>query len=180
VIENRRLWNDLDHTIEENSAPRKRNATLYNDDGKPDIRHYQHIFVEMMRVSKDIKTENLSTPLQRMPDGRISMDEFRKLDMRDPKNIAEVERALDVGIAREGEVMKKNDSSLPKWLRFSDSVSKYTMAQMEQADMKGAKTELAMYRKELAAYDAAHPDNPATTPAAAAPLKPKAKTPVPS
>ena len=92
----------------------------------------------------------------RNKEGRIGLDELLKVAMRDPKNIKEFERALDLNIRKQEEIRKANDSALPAWLRFSDSVSKYETAKMELAGLNGAKAELQMYKKELAENNAAH------------------------
>jgi hypothetical protein len=98
--------------------------------------------------------------------------------MHDPKNIAEFERVLALHIRKQEDLMKANETYLPRWLDPREKVSRYTLAQMELADLTAARTELDMYKTELKAWDAAHPNNPATTQQTArrtaqAPAKPK-------
>ncbi|TAL27082.1 MAG: hypothetical protein EPN97_18155 [Alphaproteobacteria bacterium] len=181
AIEAKRAWDDVDRTIAENGAATKR-QNYKSDDGKPSVLGFKHIAVMMLQHSEHMKNENMNGTgsLERNQKGRFKIEDFKKIDMRDPKNIAELERVLKDCIAKEDKIIKDNDSILPRWIRSSDSADKMTMAQMERADLVGAMQELEMYKKELKAYDAAHPDDPATTPAAGTPQKPKQKTQAPS
>ncbi|MEZ0223670.1 MAG: hypothetical protein ACAH83_03890 [Alphaproteobacteria bacterium] len=164
AIEAKRAWDDVDRTIAENGAAQQRKG-YKSDDGKPSVLGYKHIAVMMLNHSQHMKNENMNGTgdLARNQKGRFKIDDFKKIDMRDPKNIAELERVLKESIAREGKIIKDNDSVIPRWMRSSDSADKMTMAQMERADLVGAMQELQMYKKELREYDKAHPDDPATT-----------------
>lgn len=158
VIEAKRAWDDVDRQIAENGAPQRHNFTPQGSDGSPDLRKFKHIIPEMMEVSRDIRDSELPFKPQRDPrSGRIKIDDMRKLALsKDPKFLAEFERALDTHIARNKKTMEDNDSYLPKWMRFSDGVSKYSMAQMVLADLEGAKTELGWFRNDMAAWNVAH------------------------
>jgi hypothetical protein len=181
AIEAKRAWDDVDRTIAENGAATKRRG-YKADDGKPSVLGYKHIAVMMLQHSEHMKNGNMNgtDSLERNQQGRFKIEDFKKIDMRDPKNIAELERVLKESIAREDKIIKDNDSILPRWIRSSDSADKMTMAQMERADLVGAMQELDMYKNELKAWDATHPDDPATTPAAGAPQKPKPNSRAPS
>ncbi|MEZ0260353.1 MAG: DUF6782 family putative metallopeptidase [Alphaproteobacteria bacterium] len=158
VIEARRAWKDVDRQIAENGAAGRRDVTLSDGDGSPDVRKFRHIIPEMIEVSKDIRDSELPFKPQRDPQtGRIKMADMRRLALgEDPKFLAEFERALNANIQRQQKIMTDNDSVLPKWMRLGDSVSKYTTAQMILADMQGAKTELGWFRTDQAAWDAQH------------------------
>ncbi len=178
AIESKRAWDDVDKQIaEEGKAEKRQNYT--SPDGKPTILGYKHIAVAMQHVSGEMKNENLNGTggLARDTNGRFKLDDIKKIDMRDPKNIAELERVLTSAIAKDDKIIKDNDSIIPKGWRFfsQDAVDKMTNAQRDEADLKGAMQEIQMYKKELADYDKAHPDSPATTQPAA--IKPKSKGP---
>lgn len=179
AIEAKRAWDDVDRTIAENGAATKR-RNYKSDDGKPSVLGFKHIAVSLLHHSEYMKNENMNGTggLERDAKGRFKIGDFRQIDMRDPKNIAELERVLKESLAREEKIIKDNDSILPRWMRGSASADKMTMAQMERADLVGALQELEMYKKELRDYDAAHPDDPATTPPGGA-RKPPARQPAP-
>lgn len=162
AIEAKRAWDDVDATISKNAQPEKR-VGYKAADGKPSILGYKHIAVTMLHMSGDMKDENLNGKPARDKNGHILIDEIRKMDMHDSKNIAELERVIDLNIKKQEELLKANDSFIPRWLDPRDRVSKYTNAQMELGDLTGAKAEIEMYKMELKAWDAAHPDDPATT-----------------
>ena len=162
AIEAVRAWEATEKAMADEAKPQKREGYKAAD-GKPSILGYKHIAVEMLRVSGDMKDGNMNGKPARDKNGRILIDEIRKLDMHDPKNIAELERAIDLNIRKQEEIKKANDSILPRWLRGSDSADRFTMAEMELGDLKGAKAEIAMYRQDLQAYNAAHPAAPTTT-----------------
>ena len=184
VIEAKRAWDDVDTQIAQSGAAQKR-ANYKSDDGKPSVIGYRHIAVALLQHSEDMKNENMNgtANLPRDAKGRFKIQDFKKIDMRDPKNIAELERVLDANIKKQDEILKNNrnmlDTVLPKWMAHgSDTLDKITMAQMERADLAGAMQELQMYRQDLKNWDAAHPNDPATTaPAAAQPPKARAKGP---
>lgn len=186
AIEAKRAWDDVDKTIAENGAATKR-QNYKSDDGKPSVLGFKHIAVMMLHHSDEMKDANMNgtAGLQRDQKGRFKIDDFKQIDMRDPKNIAELERVLNAGIAKEDKIIKDNDSFVPKgWRIFSTkAVEKQTDAQMEQADLKGALQELQMYKQELKDWDASHPNDPATTGVAAqtspppGPQRPRTKGP---
>lgn len=154
-------WDDVDKQIAEESKPQKRD--IKTEDGKPSIRAYKHVPITILRTSVDMKDENLKGKPVRNKEGQIPMTEILKMDMHDPKNIAELQRVIDLNIKKQEEIMKANDSVLPRWMRSSDSSNKYTLAQMELGDLTGAKAELEMYKQELKEWDAKHPAGPAAT-----------------
>jgi hypothetical protein len=129
----------------------------------------------MLHHSEDMKNENMNgtSGIERDAKGRFKIQDFSKIDMRDPKNIAEVERVLKANLDKQDKIIADShnalDYVLPKWMAHGEkTLDKITMAQMERADLDGAMKELQMYKKELADYDAAHPNDPATTQAAKA------------
>lgn len=158
AIEARRAWKDVDRQIAENGAPQRRDVTYTDTDGSPDVRKFRHIIPEMLEVSKDMRDSELPFKPRRDPrTGRINIDDMRKLALgEDPKFLAEFERVLDANIRKQQQIMKDNDSMLPKWLRFDDSVSRQTDAQMILADLQGAKTEFGWFKADQAAWDAQH------------------------
>ncbi|MEZ0226963.1 MAG: hypothetical protein ACAH83_20595 [Alphaproteobacteria bacterium] len=185
ALESKRAWDNVDKQIAENGKPQERQG-YKSEDGKPSVMGYKHIAVQLLHHSELLKTENMNgvAGMERDKNGRFKIQDFKKIDMRDPKNIAELERVLATEIAKKDKIIKDNDSIVPKGLRIfsGDSVDKMTMAQMDRADMAGALAELQMYKKKLQEYDAANPGDPATTgtkpPAAStAATKPRAKGP---
>jgi hypothetical protein len=155
-------WDDVQKQIDEASKPQKRD--IKTEDGKPTIRAYKHIPITILRTSVDMKDENLKSKPIRNKDGQIPMTEILKMDLHDPKNIAELQRVIELNIKKQQEIMKANDSILPRWMRSSDSAGKYTLAQMELGDLTAAKAELEMYKTELNAWNKAHPSSPAAPP----------------
>ena len=169
AIEAKRAWDDVDRQIAEGGAAQKR-QNYQSQDGKPSVLGYKHIAVAMLHHSENMKNENMNGTggLERDANGRFKIQDFKKIDMRDPKNIAELERVLKAGLEKEDKILKDSsnvlDNVLPKWMAHgSKMLDRITMAQMERADLAGALQELQMYKKELADYDAAHPKDPATT-----------------
>ncbi|MEZ0226168.1 MAG: GNAT family N-acetyltransferase [Alphaproteobacteria bacterium] len=162
IIESKRAWEETDAAIARNAKPEKRQGVT-SEDGKPTIRAFKHIPITMLRTSVDVKDANLNGKLVRNKEGQIPIGEILKLDMHDPKNIAEFERVLALHIKKQEDLMKANETYLPKWLDPREKVSKHTLAQMELADLTAARTELDMYKNELKAWDAAHSNNLATT-----------------
>jgi hypothetical protein len=184
ALESKRAWDNVDKQIEENGRPQRREG-YKSQDGKPSVLAYKHIAAAILHHSEHMKNENMNgaAGIERDPRGRFKIGDFKKIDMHDPKNIAELERVLKQEIEKQEKIIKANDSFVPKGLRIfsGDSVDKMTMAQMERADMAGALAEIQMYKKELADYNAANPGDPATTgakpPAATAASRPKTRGP---
>lgn len=162
AIEARRAWKETDRAIAANGVPQRIERNNPCDDGSPDFRNYKHLFTALLEASPDIRDSELPfTPTRNAQTGRISFEDLRRLDLKDPKVVAEFSRALDINIGRQQQIMKDNDSILPKWTRFDDGGTIYTDAQMVLADMQGAKTELGWYKDDQAAWNAAH--NPASS-----------------
>ncbi|TAL39509.1 MAG: hypothetical protein EPN97_02285 [Alphaproteobacteria bacterium] len=169
ALKAKRAWDDVDDQIAQNGAAQKREG-YKADDGKPSVLGYQHIATALRNHSENMKNENMNGTgaLERDARGRFKIGDFKKIDLRDPKNIAELERVLQAGIKKQDEILTTNssflDNVLPKWMAHGgDTLDKIAMAQMERADLAGAMQELQMYKKELKDWDAAHPDSPATT-----------------
>jgi hypothetical protein len=156
VIEAKRGWDKLDREIADDAKPGK--VKWAKDGEAPSIRHYKHIAVGMLDVSPDLKQENMNGAIPRDQNGRMTMKDIDKVDMRDPKNIAELDRALQREIVKQDAIMKANGSALPKWMR-GDSASTYTLAQIKQAPLVAARQELEEYRKALDAWNVAQPSS---------------------
>ncbi len=162
AIQSARKWEAVDKQIAEAAKPQKLD-NVKTPDGKPSILQYKHLAAEMTAVSADVKDASLDGKPQRDAKGRIGADEIAKIDMKDPKNLAEFQRALEASIKQQQAVVKANDSVLPRWMRGGDSSQKYANAQMELANLTAAEQELDMYRKDLAASGPA-PSAPAAPP----------------
>jgi hypothetical protein len=175
VIETNRAWEGVDKQIAEYGAAHKREG-YKSDDGKPSVLAYNHILGAVMGHSDDMKNENMNgtAALQRDAKGRFKLDDFKKIDFRDPKNIAELERVVKAGIEKQDKILKDShnvlDNVLPKWMAHGEkTLDTITNAQSEKANLTGAMQELQWYKQELADWDKAHPNDPATT----QPAKPK-------
>lgn len=187
ALKAKRAWDDVDNTIAQNGAAQRREG-YKAEDGKPSVLGYKHIAVALLNHSENMKNENMNGAgaLERDARGRFKINDFKKIDLRDPKNVVELERVLQACIRKQDEILKTNsnflDSVLPKWAAHGgDTLDKISMAQMERADLAGAMQELQMYKKDMKDWDAAHPDNPATTGVkpAVPNQKPRAGSPVP-
>lgn len=182
ALESKRAWDNVDKMIEESGRPQRRES-YKSEDGKPSILGYKHIAFQLRQHSEHLMSGNMNgvAGLERDNNGRFKIQDIKKIDMRDPKNIAELERVLAAEIAKQDKIIRDNDSVVPKGLRLfsGNSVDRMTNAQMERAGMAGALQEIQMYRKELQEYDAANPGNPATTGTStpAAPQRPRNRGP---
>ena len=169
ALKAKRAWDNVDESIAREGAAQKREG-YKSEDGKPSVLAYKHIAVALLHHSENMKNENMNGTgaLPRDARGRFKIQDFKKIDLRDPKNLAELDRVLLASIKKQDDILKTNsnflDTVLPKWIAHGgETLDKITMAQMERADLMGAREELRMYRMDLLKWDAAHPDNPATT-----------------
>lgn len=160
-------WKEVDHQIEEGGQARRlgplpSTGVAINDDrDRPDARRYAHIIPEAIRVSADIPDSKIVGGTLERKDGRILPTPANAKILSDPQNLPVIEAALQTKVQKETQVMKDNDQMLPIILRWTDSsmdkTEKYTLAKGELLNSKGALQEIQMYRQDLAAYDAAHP-----------------------
>jgi hypothetical protein len=120
---------------------------------RPSIIDYKHM-AGMLGVSARMRDEALHTshPVERFAgSGRIR--NLKDIDMTDPQNLAEYERALNEEIERQKDIMRDNDSVLPRWIRHRDSVNAYNFADGELQNLLGAKDELALFRQDVQRYN---------------------------
>jgi hypothetical protein len=170
VLENKRKHDSVDEKVRQAGVAGKRHlAAPVNADGKPSILEYNHIVGALQEVSPDLKDSALGTTFARGPGGHIKPDAVKGFDLGNPKNFAEVERALNAKIAADDKKIKDNSSILPNWLRFSDSVGKQDSARLDEAPLKAARAELEMFKREMAGYAAKQKTAPAAHKAAATP-----------
>jgi hypothetical protein len=151
AIENRRVYEALDRDTARDAAPQKVRNRL--DDAKPSMLDYKHI-AAMRGVTALMRDGALhaSGLIERFAaSGR--MRNLAVLDMTDPVNLAEYERALNEEIARQQTIMTANDSFLPRWIRHGDSVNRYNFAAGELENLLGAREELAMLRQDIRRYN---------------------------
>jgi hypothetical protein len=173
AIQNRRSYEGLDKDTSTffqatrfAERPSGTNLSIYNFRNLPAV----------LYVSQHMRDDQLSAPLKRTPSGTVMDADFRKLDMSNPKNLREFERAIALEVNKQQQIMRDNDSALPRWVRSGDSVTKYNLANVALKQLRAAQGELVMYKKELetcdGAPDAAHnagsvkqarPPAPATT-----------------
>src|SRR5947209_12869911 len=155
AIETRRAYEELDRSIAEEAAPRKiRNR---NDAEKPSFIDYKHL-VGLREVTAGMRDQALHTtvPIERFA-GSDVIKNLRAIDMSEPQNAAEYERALNAEIERKRATIAANGSYMPRWLRGGDSVDKYNVAEIELQNLLGAKAELALFRKDVRRYNDQHP-----------------------
>lgn len=151
AIENRRIYEGVDEANARLASPSKiRNRP---DGEKPSLTDYFHIGT-VQAVSAHMRDEALH------PNGKIErfaqsnrIKNVRALDMTDPGNLAEYERALGEEIKKKETLMAANSSFLPRWLRHSDAVGRYNDAASELAELQGARWELAMFKDDLRRYE---------------------------
>ncbi len=65
--------------------------------GDRNVGNYKNIIPALAEVGKYMKNENMGTPVERLSDGRIK--DAHQIDWSDPKNRAELARAIDQKIA---------------------------------------------------------------------------------
>jgi hypothetical protein len=95
---------------------------------------------------------HVSIPVERYAgSGRIK--NLNAIDLTDPQNLAEYERALNEEIERQKAIMNANDSVLPRWMRHGESVEQYNFADGELQNLLGAKDELLQFRQDLDRYN---------------------------
>src|SRR5262249_35145093 len=143
----RHIYQQIDSTF----LPGKRDARFQKP--TPDVSNYKNIIPAIAEVGKYMKNENMGTPVERLPDGRIK--DQHQIDWSDPKNRAELVRAIDQKIAEDEATMKANSSWVPRWLRSDDGVLKQEYARMDERALQSAKTDLANFATENDAYLAA-------------------------
>jgi hypothetical protein len=146
--------NETRHTYQQvDSAfmPGKRAAKFQKP--TPDIGNYKNIVPALAEVSKYMKNENMGTQVKRLPDGRI--ENINDVDWTDPKNRAELNRALDRKIAEDDAIIKANSSWVPRWIRSGDSAQKEEYAKIDEHPLQCAKADLANFGMESDAYIAA-------------------------
>ena len=95
-------------------------------------------------------------PIERFA-GTDVIKNLKAIDMSEPQNAAEYERALNAEIERKRATIAANGSYMPRWLRGGDSVDKYNVAEIELQNLLGAKAELALFRKDVRRYNDQHP-----------------------
>jgi hypothetical protein len=151
------------------AAPQKVRSTADGDNRKPSILDYKHL-VAMGGVTARMRDDSLhvSIPVERYTgSGRIK--NLNAIDLTDPQNLAEYERALNEEIEHQRAIMGANDSVLPRWMRYGDSVDQYNFADGELQNLQGTKEELSQFRHDLRRYNerVANGAGGNTTPAAA-------------
>ncbi len=163
AIKTRRAWKDTDHQFEtDGRAHRLMNAQgkvqISDDSNRPDIRSFKHLMSETVKLSSDIDDKNITGKLERDKTGRILPTPANAKVMSDPKNLPELQKAIDKHEKEQSQKMADNDSKVPGWLRMTEAGSQkqtnYTLAKGEVLEARGAKQELEMYRREMAAYNA--------------------------
>jgi hypothetical protein len=160
AIENRRVYEALDRDTARDAAPQK--IRNWSGDAKPSLLDYKHI-AAMRSVTARMRDGALhaSGPVERFA-GSNGIRNPAILDMTDPVNLGEYERALNEEIARQQTVMTANDSFLPRWLRHGDSINRYNFAAGELENLRGAREELAMLREDVRRYNERGPSGAST------------------
>ena len=115
-------------------------------DQAPSLYRFGHLGRALTDVSHLMRDSHLTTPLTRGNDGRFDGNEALKLDMRDPKNIAELEHALDTAI------------DLRQRSAYSSFSPRERISHLTVDGLGAAKAELKMYREDLKAWQELHPD----------------------
>jgi hypothetical protein len=100
-------------------------------------------------VSRSMQDDKLSRKPTRDKDGFIDP---RTVDLNDPKDFAEYKRAIDAGFVKQQQIMKDNNSIMPRWIRGSDSAEQYDTAEVKLIALTAARTEIAMFEKDQKAY----------------------------
>jgi hypothetical protein len=151
AIENRRAYEALDRDTARDAAPQKIRKRVEGE--KPSIIDYKHL-AGMREVTAHMRDEALRTtvPIERFA-GSGAVKNLRAIDLTEPQNLAEYERALNTEIEQQLAVMMANDSALPRWMRHGDSVNRYNFADGELQNLLGAKEELAMFRQDVQRYN---------------------------
>jgi hypothetical protein len=152
-IKNHRAYEALDRDVARDAAAQKIRRTADGDNRKPSILDYKHMGA-MGGVTARLRDDALhvSIPVERYAgSGRIK--NLTAIDMTDPQNLGEYERALHEEIEHQQAIMSANDSVLPRWMRHGDSVEQYNFADGELQNLLGAKDELALFRQEVQRYD---------------------------
>lgn len=152
VIEQRRSWKEMEASVDEYNRPSEnKNSIPDRAAGLPDYRQYGHISGVLRQVSGDMDNANLAAPLDRDGGNMITPAGLGKLDMSNPKNIAEFERALDINIRRQQGIVADTGSVLPDWARYDDKAGTHFLAGASLGSLQAAKTELQWYKQELQA-----------------------------
>jgi len=150
-IENRRAYERLDRDLARDALPAKiRNKP---DTEKPSLLDYKHLGA-MLGVTAHLRDGSLHATgrIERFA-GSGRMRNPGVIDMTDPVNQAEYERALNEEIDRQRRIMEANDSLLPRWMRHGESVERYEFADGELKNLLGAKEELALLRQDVQRYN---------------------------
>lgn len=157
AIDARRAWSNYEKIASENRAQptKNENMKLHNDTGAPSIYRFKNLPAALTEVSRDMNDRNMGNTAPRTKDGIIDLTQQRKLDMMDPRNRAEFEKALNHNIDKQSKIIKDNESVLPNWTRIfsTDEVAKMEMAKMKLEQLQAAKTEFEMFKKDVTSYN---------------------------
>jgi hypothetical protein len=165
IQETGKLNDQMEGMIRDAGRPERHKIPERLDDHKPSIYGYKHLAVALLDVSPDMNDMHLSGRPERTKDNKIKLSEIakRKFDMRDPRNITEFERALDLNIAREAKAAETGEPGLVGKVTSLGLDKGDTSAKYNLASLKAAKAELQMYKQDVTEYKAAHPREQFTT-----------------
>ncbi len=151
AIDNSRIYEGVDEANARLASPSKIRNRLDNE--KPSLTDYWHVGT-VMAVSAHMRDGALHAngKIERFAESN-RIRNIRGLDMTDPANLAEYERALGEEIKKKETLIAANSSFLPRWLRRGDAVGRYNDAASELAELQGARAELAMFKEDVRQYE---------------------------
>jgi hypothetical protein len=165
IQETGKLNDQMDGMIRDAGRPGRHKVPERLDDGKPSIYGFNHLATALLDVSPDMNDMHLSAKPERGQNNKIKLSEIakRKFDMRDPRNIAEFEHALDLNISREAKAVETGEPGAIGKITSLGLDKGDTSAKYNLSSLKAAKAELEMYKADVKEYKAKHPNEPFTT-----------------
>lgn len=140
------IWAQTDAMVDSMTAPRKFMST-----DTPRLANYVQCLTSSARFSHHMRAGAMQGTVEKNSCGRIT--NLKDIDFSIPANRAEFNRMLDIEIANQKKIIDDNSSIWPRWIRSGDSVMKEASAQADLKMLEGAKRELGMYDREVAAYN---------------------------
>ena len=150
AIDNSRVYESVDEANARLASPSKiRNRPATE---KPSLTDYWHVGT-VLAVSAHMSDSAIHAngKIERFAESN-RIKNIQAVDMTDPANLVEYERALGEEIKKKERLMAANSSFLPRWPRSGDAVGRYDDAATELAELQGAQQELAMFKDDLRRY----------------------------